>query len=117
MATFHTKLYVQSRRSERDLLGAVAAALGGRLEPWTVISRASTVEIRSNDEFSASASGPDAFLYYPYTADVWTDDTRISLADYLQTVGTVMRSLATSGATVVAACPWEDRLPGRGRLP
>lgn len=117
MANFQTKLYVQSGRSDRDLLRAVAAALGGRVAPWTVASRASTVEIRPNDEFSPNASGPDAFLHYPYTADVWTDDARVSLADYLQTVGTVMRSLAASGAKVVAACPWEDRLPGGGKLP
>lgn len=117
MATFQTKLYVQSGRSERDLLGAVAAAVGGRVEPWAVASRSATIEIRSNDEYSASATGPDAFLYYPYTADVWTDDPRISLGDYLRTVGAVMQSLAAGGADVVAACPWEDRLPGRGRLP
>ncbi len=76
------------------------------------------MDVRPNDDFSLDGNhhGSDKFLYFPYTVEVVSDSDQISHETYIECVATVMKALYRAGMEVVAACTWEDELPGGGRL-
>jgi len=96
----------------------VSAAVAGRIEVGTVVGAGCEIDARSNDDYSPEVlqRDPTDFVYFPYTVEIEAASEGMGLKRYLGVVATVMEALAGSGMRVVAACDWEDRLPGGGRL-
>jgi len=114
----YTRLFVDGRSPLAGVLATVTASVSGRVESGTVFGAGCALDARTNDDYSSQAlqRDPADFVYFPYTVEIEAAGERMSLKQYLGVVGTVMQALAGAGMRVVAACDWEDRLPGRGRL-
>ena len=119
MSELYTKLFVRTDHSHAELLAQLAAALQGDVEGWTIALDDCEIDVRLNDEASASvrAQNADNFLYFPYTVEVVCDSVGGDVERYVSRVGSIMNTLHQAGMAVVAACDWEERLPGGGRLP
>lgn len=116
---FHTRIYAATKRSRDDVASIAASAVAGRVERSSVVGQRCVIDVRRNDEYDPRPrddADADAFLYFPLTVEVWTEDPSVSLKSYLSTVAAVMQALAADGSRLVAACDWEHLLPGRGRL-
>ena len=119
MSELYSKLFVQTPRSHPDLLTFVASASKGTVDDgWTVVSGLYEMDVRPNDESTEEAhrAHPGDFLYFPYTVEVVTESIAGETSDYVQFVASLMKQLYADGMQVVAACDWEDELPGGGRL-
>lgn len=119
MSELYTKLFVRSERAHPDLLALVADACDGKVEEgWTVVAGEYEIDVRPNDDATGEAQRehPGDFLYFPYTVEVVTDVNACETADYIDFVGSLMNRLHSEGMQVVAACDWENELPGGGRL-
>ncbi len=110
-ADLYTKLFVNMNTTHDVLLQRVATILNGRIDLWTVEADSLAADVRPNEEAECNATD---FIHYPYTVEVISQG--LELEEYLGRVGAVMNALHTEGAAVVAACDWEDLLPGRGSL-
>jgi hypothetical protein len=110
-ADFYTRLFVKMATTHDILLQRVAAILNGQIDIWTVEADGLVADVRPNEDAEGDATD---FIHYPYTVEVATQS--LELEDYLSRVGAVMNALHAEGAAVVAACDWEDVLPGRGSL-
>jgi len=117
MTALYTRLYVNSALSTEHLLRRVAEVISGSVGIETVVSEHVEVDVRANDDFDPKAlhQEPRDFIHFSYSVEV---ETRIGLplGSYLSIVGQLMRGLSDVGASVVASCEWEERLPGSGRL-
>jgi hypothetical protein len=116
MDEFYTRLFVNIAMPEGMLLGRVAEILDGRIERRSVAATGVAADIRANEDASAAdvERDPADFLHYPYTVELVAEG--LDLEAYLERVAEVMRALRADGGDVVAACDWEDRLPGKGTL-
>ena len=65
------------------------------------------------DPARLSANSKD-FIAFPFTIEMVTDE--VALEEYLAKVARLMNSLHAGGASVVAACDWENQLPSGGAL-
>ena len=112
----YTRIFVDTQRMHSAVLRTVAEVLGGQVDGWTVRAGDVEVDVRKNSDALAepSAAGEDAFLHFPLTAEVVTQT--LSLEAYLSRVAAIMERLHQDGAKVVAACDWEEQLPGGGKL-
>ncbi|MCG3133538.1 MAG: hypothetical protein HMLKMBBP_00716 [Planctomycetes bacterium] len=114
---YGTRIYVATDLSRSDVVALFAGAVAGRVERSSVVGQRCVIDVRRNDEYDPRPrSDADAFLYFPLTVEVWTEDPSVSLKSYLSTVASVMQALAANGSRLVAACDWEHLLPGGGRL-
>jgi hypothetical protein len=112
-----TRLFVETDLPAYVLLRRVAQRLGGTVELNTVTAGPLEVDIRENRELRSpgqAVAPEDGFLYFSLTAEV--ESETMALDAYLSNVAAVMLSLHEVGAKVVAACDWEDLLPGGGKL-
>jgi hypothetical protein len=108
VAELYTRLFVESVCSEATLHGRIA--------------QTNNVDVRLYDLYVsenpyANTGGADAeHDEFPCTVEVVGDSDTSSVAEYLRIVGVVMEALHQGGSKVVAACDWEEQLPGRGKL-
>lgn len=118
MAHLYTRIFVNTTSGLDAVVSAVAAAVSGRSELGTVTGMGCELDVRTNDDYSGQslARDPSDFVYFPFTVEVEAARNNMPVDSYLSVVGRVMEALAISGMQVVAACDWEERLPGRGRL-
>lgn len=108
-------LFVDADYSFDDLCVWVAAAVEGTTERWTVTAPPLILDIEHNEYRRTGAR--DEFLRFPYVIAIQPIEmVELSLEEYLDRVGLLMEALAAGGMRVVAACDWEDQLPGGGRL-
>ena len=117
MEELYTKLFVEIECEHADLIRAVASACSGQVEQWTVTSGPCEIDVRPNESRGVGhSSGPaDGFLDFPFTVEV-VDEALENRTRYLSFVARMMIALHQLGATVVAACEFEDELPGGGTL-
>jgi hypothetical protein len=113
---FYTRLFVDTRMSHDELLSSVASLLGGSVRRWTAAASSVEADVRPNPDADATKlrSNPKDFIAFPFTIEVVTEQA--AFEEYLANVATLMNGLHTGGASVVAACDWEDELPGGGAL-
>ncbi len=118
MARLYTELFVNAPSDLGTLVSKVASAVSGTVDLDTVTGMACEMDVRKSDDYSPEmlARDPSDFIYFPYTVEIEPVRSDLDLERYLAVVGSVMESLARTGMQVVAACDWENRLPGRGRL-
>ena len=114
MAEFYTKLFVQIDIALQELLQLVANTCSGNIDVVTIEVDKIEIDIMKN-ESAPTISDPNDFMSYPYTAEVVNIED-MSLESYLEFTGSLMKNLNSNGAKVVAACDWEDKLPGHGKL-
>ena len=117
MERHYTRLYVDSAMSLSQLLEVAARAVGGTLDADTVIAGDVQIDVRMNDDFDRHAVNidPTDFIHYVYSIEI-EEDSRVALESYLELVRKVMCAIQTGRSNVVAACDWEDELPGAGKL-
>jgi hypothetical protein len=114
-ADLYTKLFVHTSSTHDELLRQVATILNGRIEMWSVEAAGLVADARPNNEALAPDAQPYSyFVHYPFTVEVYS--LQLELDEYLRRVGELMSSLDANGAAVVAACDWEELLPGGGAL-
>ena len=113
----YTKLFVNIEMTHDELLRFVARLFGGDIEMWTVVCRSLDFDVRPNDDVDIQVldSALDEFIRFPFTIEV-ASTTDITLEDYLAAIARLMIEIETKSGSVVAACDWEDMLPGEGRL-
>ncbi|MBV7297296.1 hypothetical protein [Enterovibrio paralichthyis] len=115
MEEFYTKIFVDAKIELTDLIEHVREVVGGILSIDTVLTNSLELDVKRNDLGLSSSYSGDEFLTYRYTVEV-VSVIDIELGEYLEEVSKIMISLSELGFSVVAACDWEEQLPGRGRL-
>ena len=113
----YTILYVDSTSTLEKLFNEVAYAVEGTIRRGTVFSKCVEVDVRVNEYFEQRIidRDPGDFIHYAYTVEVEANEG-VSLDYYLEAVSSLMRCLHAKDVNVVAACDWEDKLPGSGKL-
>ncbi len=111
------RLYVNALMTPSELTARVAEALGGVVGRGGFATAALEGDVRrgADHEPATVAMDPQDYIRYPYAVEVEGRDG-VELNRYVEGVGQVMRVLERLGASVVAACDWEDELPGAGKL-
>jgi hypothetical protein len=114
---FYTRLYIDSKFHLPALVGAIARALGGRLEMSSVDTGVLSADFHTSDDYDRARvqHDPSDFLRYPFSVEVEAIAS-VPLDRYLDEVALMMRELQALGANVAASCDWEDLLPGGGKL-
>lgn len=114
----YTRIYVNGDADVLTVVDIIASATSGTIDWSTVIGMNCNIHVEQSDDFSPQALSvdPSDFIHFPINVEVESINTDMTLAGYLSVVSTVMESLARSGMQVVAACEWEDQLPGGGRI-
>lgn len=116
MEEYYTKLFVNAPGNLKAFILEVGNIAGGEISLDTVVSVSLELDIKRNDMGHSQMGGPENdFLHFGFTIDV-VNAVEMTLAHYLDQVGTVMTRLGEKGYCVVAACDWEEALPGRGRI-
>jgi hypothetical protein len=113
----YTRLYVNCDAALNELREHVAAALNGQIEFRTVVAYAVEADVMENIDSDPSSvlNAPCDFIHYPYSVEI-EGTSNVTLAEYINVVSHVMRSLHSTGAWIVASCDWESDLPGSGKL-
>jgi hypothetical protein len=108
----YTRLFVDTPTLDA-LRASVAALIGGRVH-----IEGGSIEVDVDTNPYASPPAPhvntEDFMEFPFTVELFADSS--DLESYLAVVAAVMTGLHAQGASVVAACDWESRLPGSGAL-
>jgi hypothetical protein len=118
MSEFYTRLFVDSSASLQTLLARLAVATSGAIDEGTLVAAPFELDVRRN-EFARERdieSAEGDFMFFPYSVEIVADPRAADEMRYVAFVELVMRTLHAGGMTVVAACDWEDKLPGCGRL-
>ena len=118
MSELYAKLFVDTSADHAALLRVVRDCTNGVQDDWTIVSSSVEAEVRPNDDsrLPARDDSPDDFVYFPFTIDIEPVNAGCGLDEFLKGISTIVVGLAQSGMRVVAACDWEDALPGGGRL-
>ena len=80
----------------------------------TIETSSIEVDVLHNEYASKVAESGD-FISYAYTVEVVSVED-MPLNTYIDLTSNVMNHLHKNNAKVVAACDWEDQLPGAGKL-
>ncbi|MGH1487219.1 MAG: hypothetical protein ACRBCI_13480 [Cellvibrionaceae bacterium] len=114
MTEFYTKLFVKIDISLQALLQVVASICNGDIDVMTVEAGRYEVDVLENKDASV-ISDPSDFMSFDYIVEIVNiEDT--TLDAYLEFTGNLMTKLNSNDAKVVAACDWEEKLPGSGKL-
>jgi hypothetical protein len=114
MKELYTKLYVEIYNTLEELLQMVADVLVGNIDMTTIETNLIEVDVIHN-EFASKVTEPDDFISYAYTVEV-VNVVEMPLNVYIDLTSDIMNHLNENNAKVVAACDWEDQLPGGGKL-
>jgi hypothetical protein len=111
-------LYVDTPLDHRALLRAISGLTAGTEEMRTVSSADLEITVLEGDyPRSQLAEAPDDFVRFPYVLEV---NPGPALADdhdaYVTRLGALLLAMSALGLRVVAACDFEERLPGHGKL-
>jgi hypothetical protein len=117
MEPLYSRLYVHTALELEELLKAVADCLAGEIDRDTVVAPALEADVRRSDDFDEEAvqRDPSDFIHYRYSVEV-ESTAALAIDGFLEALAKLMKMLESLGANVVAACDWEERLPGAGRL-
>lgn len=114
MKEFYTKLFVDIDITLEALLQMVADILAGNIDMRTIETNSVEVDVFQN-EYALKATNSSDFIFYAYTVEV-VNVEEMPLNVYIDLTSRVMNHLHKNSARVVAACDWEDQLPGGGKL-
>jgi hypothetical protein len=112
----YTRLFVDANGTTERLLETVVSLIGGRVKRQTVQAEPVEADVRPNVDANPVKlrNNPRDFIAFPFTIEVVGNGTE--LEDYLGIVARLMTGLHSGGSSVVAACDWENQLPGNGAL-
>lgn len=112
----YSKLYILTTDSHAELLECLAAATGGSIDGWTVVAQGYEIDVRPNRVAPELVGTDNVFLAFPFTAEIVANGRPLGLDEFLAHVARLMKYLHERQMGVVAACDWEERLPGGGGL-
>ena len=118
MERAYAELYIRTDLDVMQVASAIAPAVNGTKTGAVVVAGGFEVEVRTNPNVNdrAADSSSDDFLFFPLMAEVEALQPGAFDEDFVQGVAAAMLAVAATGASVVVACDFEDRLPGDGRL-
>ena len=108
-------LYVDLEVSEEELLEILEKKLGCIRKWWTMECGIIYIHTKISEFYVAGQRAYD-FVTFKFLVEVYDESCEVELDAYLEQLARVMLALQDMGARVVAACDWEERLPGGGRL-
>lgn len=112
----YVQLYVDVGLECTGLLSLVANIVGGRVSRFSVEAEGLEIEVGKNGRrLGVLRNGPDAFLEYEYLVELERPEL-MEMTAFHALVARVMTGLHSRNASVVAACDFEEVLPGCGRL-
>jgi hypothetical protein len=113
---FYCKVYVESVEEPSRLAERLTAQLQGELSRSTVVAEDVEIDALRND--LDRNDPPKSFLDYPLYLDVFpSDEAGEDEERFVAAVERLLGALARLGLEYVAACDFEDQLPGSGRSP
>ena len=114
MIEFYTKLFVDINISLKALVGLIANICDGQVDLTTVELEDFEIDIGQN-EYAEMINDITDFMSFKYTVEVVNKED-IKLEEYLLFISNLMLKINSQKAKVVAACDWEEMLPGKGKL-
>lgn len=119
MEECYAKIFVDDDSRRADVMTKVAEAMGGHIEVRTLVGDGFEVDFLDGEPATADheIAEEDAFLYYPLVLELVAVDDAMAVPDFVAIASKLMHALHADGAAVVAACDFEEALPGGGRLP
>lgn len=115
MSELFAKLFVRTERDLSSLISTVAEIVSGRVEPFGGV-QAGNFELDVGANEYRELTSEDDFMRFPYAIDVFVLSASVSEAEFVEFLSRAMRALHERRMQVVAACDWEESLPGRGKL-
>ena len=117
--SWQASIYADTRLIGRDIAARLAQILGGSVSGDRgdiVVAGGIDVDVTQNDERPPSepVDPDDAFLYYPYDIEIFTEeafDEKALVGD----VSALLAELDRLGVRYVTVADFEDDLPGGGR--
>ncbi len=113
----YCKIFVGSDLSRDELFTRLAAVVRGEQKVSTLYGEHLELDVRPNKDHDPARFEPnyDGFVYSPFFLE--TEPREGASEDpYIEAVGEVLESLWQMGASAVAACDFESRLPRKGGL-
>ena len=106
----YCKVYVDAEVDTTQLIQQVGTLCGGTTSGRTIESTELTVDVSRNEDHRPVRGEPASdFVYFPYYLDVTPGD-EVARDVYIGAVRALLHGLQRRGATVVAACDFENEL-------
>lgn len=114
----YCQMFVDANVDVDEFEDVLSYLLGLSGDMMSIKSKILNIYIVMNDEFDSFkvASGPDAFLYYPYYLEV-DPAPGVARDVYIGKVAQLLTSLRTRGWRAVPACDFEHELPWAPEAP
>jgi hypothetical protein len=117
--SWQVSIYADTRLTDREIAAHLAQTLRGSLtgaRSHIVSAERIDLEVTPNDERPPSepVASEDAFLYFPYDIEVFTEEA-FNQEALLAGVSAVLGALDQLGVRYVTAADFEDDLPRGGR--
>jgi hypothetical protein len=109
----YCKLYVAWSKIEEDLLEFISVHTNGTVDWCSVESSNASYSVLKNDEHDRKLSQrkQDGFLYYPFFVEIEPVEST-ERKTYLDELIGLLQAFRDVNIAVVAACGFEDELPG-----
>jgi hypothetical protein len=117
--SLQASVYADTRLTAQEIAACLAQTLRGSVSGARadiVIAARIQVDVTQNDERPPSepVDPGDAFLFFPYVIEIFTDEA-FDQAALIADVSAMLDSLDQLGVGYVTAADFEDELPGGGR--
>ncbi|WP_312117626.1 1,4-dihydroxy-6-naphthoate synthase [Brevibacillus reuszeri] len=112
----YCKLFLYTDMSQSKLAHLVTQLVGGDQGRWSITSSVVVIFVNDNDFFNRAKKEDihDGFLYYRYFLDIEPQSEKDEL--YVETIANLITKLWNRDINAVAACDFEDLLPGKGGI-
>lgn len=112
----YCKLFLDAEMSRDELGKLVTEFVEGEKDRCLIHSAVLEIFVNDNDFFDNAKieNSDDGFLYFPYFLDI---EPQMDMEGvYIETIATLITRLWNHNIKAVAACDFEDLLPGKGGI-
>lgn len=112
----YCKLFLDTDMCRDELGKLLTEFIQGEKDRWIIHSAVLEIFVNDNDFFdnARKEDNQEGFLYFPYFLDI---EPRTEMEGvYIETIATLITRLWSHKIKAVAACDFEDLLPGKGGI-